>query len=224
MDPVNWPSGAGTVLFIVWLGYAVACSLWFPVLLWTILPSGLTLYLFAERYPWRVVLMFVVPLTLVTGFSQAVARSPGAPTWAAFAIYLIACGYFSFVICYPNRDAWIARMPRRFLGERFTARLAWARFAESAQAANALIRHINATDDQSAIRAALPRLALEARQESRRGGTWQDAWAAHAAWLDGLGEMVGAEPSADAFRQVNDLLAESTRAQMLAIERTDPTV
>ena len=221
LDPANWPSGTGTVLFFAWLAYAVAISVWVPPLLWTVLPSGLTLYLIAERYPWRVVLILVVPLTLLTAFSQVVARSPGAPTWVAFAIYLIACGYFSFVVCYPNRDGWIARLPRRFLGERFAARLAWARFAESANAANAVVREINSSEDQGGRQAAFHRLALEARRESRRGGTWQEAWAAHATWLDGLGELVGTEPTVDEFRHVNDLLAKSNGAQMLAIERTD---
>jgi hypothetical protein len=220
LDPANWPSGMGTVLFFAWLAYAVVSSVWVHPLLWTVLPSGLTLYLFAARYPWRVVLIFVVPLTLLTAFSQVVARSPDAPTWAAFGVYLIACGYFSFVICYPNRDGWIARMPRWFLGERFAARLAWARFAESANAANALVRQIAASEDRGGRQAAIHRLAIEARRESRRGGTWQEAWAAHAKWLEGLGKLVGIEPSAHQFRHVNDLLAESNGAQMVAIERT----
>jgi hypothetical protein len=220
LDPTNWPSGTGTVLFFAWLAYAVASTVWVHLLLWTVLPSGLTLYLFAEWYPWPVVLIFVGPLTLLTTFSQVVAISPDAPTWVAFAIYLIACGYFSFVLCYPKRDGWIARLPRRLLGERLAARLAWARFEESAVAANAVVRQINASEDQGDRQAAIHRLAMEASRESRRGGTWQEAWAAHATWLEGLGKLVGIEPSADQFRHVNDLLAESNGAQMLAIERT----
>ncbi len=220
LDPTNWPSGTGTVLVFAWLAYAVASAVWVHLLLWTVLPSGLTLYLFAERYPWRVVLIFVVPLTLLTAFSQVVAISPDAPISVAFAIYLIACGYFSFVVCYPNRDGWIARLPRWLLGERFAARLAWARFEESVVAANAVVRQINASEDQGGKQAAIHRLAMEARRESRRGGTWQEAWAAHATWLEGLGQLVGIEPSADQVRHVKDLLAELDGAHMLAIERT----
>jgi hypothetical protein len=208
------------VVFFAWLAYAVASAVWVHPLLWTVLPSGLTLYLFAERYPWRVVLIFVVPLTLLTAFSQVVAISSDAPTWVAYAIYLIACGFFSFVVCYPNRDGWIARLPRWLLGERFAARLAWARFEGSVIAANAVVRQINAGEDEGDRQAAIHRLVVEARRESRRGGTWQEAWAAHATWLEGLGKLVGIEPSADQVRHVSDLLAESDGAHMLAIERT----
>ena len=210
----------GAVLFVAWLAYAVASTVGLHLLLWTVLPSGLALYLFAERYPWRVVLIFVVPVTLLTALSQVVAISSDAPTWVAFAIYLIACGYFSFVVCYPNRERWIARLPGWLLGERFATRLAWTRFEASLVAANGAVRQINASEDQGGRQTEIHRLAVEARRESRRGGTWQEAWAAQAAWLEGLGELDGIEPSADRFRHVNDLLAESDGAHMLAIERT----
>lgn len=220
LDPTNWPTGTGTVIFGAWLAYAVASTVWVHILLWTVLPSGLTLYLFAERYPWRVVLIFVVPLTLLTAFSQVVAISSDAPTWVAFAIYLIACGCFSLIVCHPNRDGWIARLPGWFLGERFAAHLAWAQFEQAVVAANVVVRQINARDDQGGMQAAIHRLAIGARLESRRGGTWQEAWAARATWLEGLGKLVDIEPSADELRHVNDLLAESDEAHMLAIERT----
>jgi hypothetical protein len=221
LDPINWGPGTGAVLVFAWFAYAVASALWVHPLLWTVLPSGLTLYLFAERYPWRLVLIFVVPLTLLTAFSQVVAISPDAPTWVAVAIYVIACSYFSSVVCYPNRDGWIARLPGWLLGERFAARLAWARFEESVVAANAVVRHVNASEDQSSRQAAIHRLAMEARRESRRGGTWQEAWGALATWLEGLGTLVGIEPSADQARHVKDLLAGLDGAHMLAIERTE---
>ena len=219
LDPTNWPSRTGPVLLFAWLAYAVASTLWVHPLLWTVLPSGLTLYLFAERYAWRVVLIFVVPLTLLTAFSQIVAIWSDAPTWIAFAIYLIACGYFSIVVCHPNRDGWVAHLPGWLLGERFAARLAWARFEESVVAANVVVRQISSSQDPGRP-AAILRLAMEARRESRRGGTWQEAWAAHAAWLEALGELVGLEPNADQVRRVKDLLAELDGAHMLAIERT----
>ena len=72
--------------------------LWIPPLLWTVLPIGLTLYLFAERYPWRVNLVLVVPLALLTASAQVVASSTDAPTVVAFGIYLVACSYFSTVL------------------------------------------------------------------------------------------------------------------------------
>jgi len=219
LDPTDWPSGTGAVVFVAWVAYAVASTAWVHLLLWTVLPLGLTLYLFAERYPWRVILILIVPLTLLTAFSQVVAISSEASTWVAFGIYLVACGYFSLVVCYPNRDRWIGRLPVRLLGERFAARLAWARFEEALAAANALVRQINAREDQDARQTAINRLAVEARRESRRGGIWQEAWAAQAAWLEGLGQLVGMEPTADRFRHVNDLLEESDEAHMLAIER-----
>jgi hypothetical protein len=153
--------------------------------------------------------------------SQVVAGMPDAPTWAAFAIYLVGCGYFSLVVCSPNRDRVVADLPDRVLGEPFVARLAWARFEDSVLATNAVVRTINAGGHESAGRQAIERLAAEARGESARGGIWQDAWAAHAAWLDGLGEMVGADQTPDALRHVNELLAESNRVQMLAMEQTD---
>jgi hypothetical protein len=210
----------GIVLFFAWLGYAVASSLWVHLLLWTVLPVGLTLYLFAERYPWRVVLTFVVPLMLLTAFSQVVATWSDAPTWVALGIYFIACGYFSVVLCFPDRDRWIARLPASLLGERFAMRLAWGRFEASAVAANAVVRQLSASEDQAGRRLAIRRLASEARRESRRDGSWQDAWAAHAAWMEALDELVGIEPPADQIRHVNHLLADSNAAQMLAIERT----
>ena len=79
------------VLFIVWLAYAVATTVWVNVLLWTVLPLGLSVYLFAERYPWRVILIVAGPLTLLTACSQAVRFWLDAPTSVAFAIYLVAC-------------------------------------------------------------------------------------------------------------------------------------
>ena len=84
-----------------------------------------------------------------------------------------------------------------------------------------MVRQINAGKNQGDGRAGIQRLAIEARRESRDGGPWQDAWDAHARWLDGLDALVGSEPTADALRHVNDLLAESNAAQQLAIERTD---
>jgi hypothetical protein len=221
LDPVNWPPGIGIVLFVAWLAYAIASTLWVHVLLWTVLPVGLALYLIAERYPLRVVLLVIAPLTLVTVVSQAVAVLPITPTWAAFAVYLVGCGYFSLVVCYPERDRVVARLPSRVLGETFAARLSWARFEDSVMATNAVVRKINAGGRESAGRQALERLAAEARRESARGGIWREAWAAHAAWLDGLGEMVGAEQTPEALRHVNELLAESNRVQMLAMETTD---
>jgi hypothetical protein len=221
LDPVNWPPGIGIVLFVAWLAYAIASTLWVHVLLWTVLPVGLALYLIAERYPLRVVLLVIAPLTLVTVVSQAVAVLPITPTWAAFAIYLVGCGYFSLVVCYPERDRVVARLPSRVLGETFAARLSWARFEDSVMATNAVVRKINSGGRESAGRQALERLAAEARRESVRGGIWQEAWAAHAAWLDGLGELVGAEQTPEALRHVNELLAESNRVQMVAMEQTD---
>ena len=211
----------GIVLVVAWLGYAIASAVWIHPLLWTVLPSGLMLYLLAERYPWRVILLLVAPLTLLTATSQIVGIWLDAPTWVAFAIYLVACGYFSFVVCYPSRDRWIARLPGWLLGASFAARLAWARFEESVVEANALVRQINAGQDRSSGRDGIHRLAVEARRESGHGGPWQEAWDAHARWLDGLGELIESEPTPDALRHVNDLLAESNRAQLLAIERTD---
>jgi len=204
LDPTNWPSGTGMVLVFAWFAYAVASALWLHALLWTVLPTGLTLYLFAERYPWRVVLIFVAPLTLLTMFSQVVAISPDAQIWVAYVIYLIACSYFSFVVCYPNRDGWIARVPGWLLGKRFAARLAWPRFEASVVAANAVVRQIDASEDlgehgwkdsarslaskpRQTRQAALHRLAMAARRESRRGGTWQEAWVAHATVADPAG-------------------------------------
>ena len=195
-------------------------TVWVHALLWTVLPAGLTLYLFAERYPWRVIVVFLLPLTLLTAVSQVVATSSDVPTWVAFAIYLIACAYFSVVVCYPDRDGPIAHLPGWFLGQRFAARLAWVRFEESLIAANAVVRQIGAGDDQGARQAAMDRLASDARREARRGVAWQDAWAALAAWLDGLGELVGVEPSADQVRHIHDLLVALDGAHMQAIERT----
>jgi hypothetical protein len=219
LDPTNWPTGTGTVLFVVWLVYAVASTVWVYELLWTVLPFGLTLYMVAGWYPWRVVLLFVVPLTLVTAFAQVVATSPDAPIWVAFAIYLVACGYFSFVVSYEKLDRWIGRLPKWLLGERFTARAAWTRFEDSVVAANAVVHQVSAGGDNSGRRTAIHRLAVAARRETRRGGIWQEAWAAQAAWLEGLEELVGTEPTADGFRQVNVLLEQMNGAHMLAIER-----
>jgi hypothetical protein len=220
LDPINWPSGTGIVLFVVWVAYAIACTLSVHLLLWTVLPSGLALYLFAVRYPWPVIVIFVVPLTLLTASAQVVATWADTPLWISFAIYLIACAYFSVVVSDPNRDVWAARLPRRILGERFSARLAWARFEASLVAANALVRKTNAGEDQAGRHAALDRLVTQARRESGRDRTWRDAWTAHAAWLEGLDTLVGVEPPIERIRRVNELLADANRAHMLAIDRT----
>jgi hypothetical protein len=220
LDPANWPSGTGTVIFIGWIAYAVASTVWVHQLLWTVLPSGLALYLFAERYPWRLVLLLALPLTMLTVVSQILATRSDAPTSIAFAIYLVACAYFSLVVCVPNRDRWIARLPRRLLGQRFEVRLAWTRFEESLLAANAVVRQIGDNDDDGRRQAALRRLATVGRRESRCGGTWGEAWTAYATWLDALGQLVGIEPSVDQVRHVHDLLVDLDGAHMLAIERT----
>jgi len=208
------------VLFVAWVAYAVVSTVWLHLLLWTVLPTGLALYLFVERYPWPVIAIFVVPLTLLTAFAQVVATWSDTPLWISFAIYLIACAYFSVVLSDPNRDGWTARLPGWLLGERFSARLAWARFESSLVAANALVRQTNAGEDQAGRHAALDRLVRQARRESGRDRTWREAWAAHAAWLEGLDTLVGIQPSADQFGRVNDLLARASRAHMRAIEQT----
>ena len=182
------------MLFVAWVAYAVVSTLWLHLLLWTVLPTGLALYLFVERYPWPVIVIFVAPLTLLTAFAQVVATWTDTPLWISFAIYLIACAYFSVVLSDPNRDGWTARLPGWLLGERFSARLAWARFESSLVAANALVRQTNAGEDQAGRHAALDRLVTQARRESGRDRTWREAWAAHAAWLEGLDTLVGIQP------------------------------
>lgn len=220
LDPTNWPPGTGTVLFVVWLAYAVVCTVWVHGLLWTVLPAGLTLYLFAAWYPWRVVMLLVVPVVVLTAYSQVIAASPDSPIWIAFAIYVVACGYFSFLVSYENLNRWIARLPTWILGERFAARLAWIRYENAAVAANALVRQVGVAGDQGASATAIAGLAAGARREARRRGIWQEAWAAQAGWLEGLGELAGTKPSADRLRHVNELLETMNDAHMLAIERT----
>jgi hypothetical protein len=210
----------GIALFIAWAAFAVVSTVWLPALLWTVLPIGLTLYLFAERYPWRVNLTFTAPLALLTAFSQVVA-STDAPTTVAFGIYLIACAYFSVVTCIPDRDRLVGGLPAWFLGARFEARLAWVRFEESLVAANAAVRQVDTADDDKGTRhATMDRLATQARREARRGGAWHDAWTALAAWLEALVELVGTTATPDQARQVHGLLGELDGAHMRAIEET----
>jgi hypothetical protein len=220
VDPINWPPGTGVVLFVAWLAYAIACTVWIHQLIWTVLPIGLTLYLFAERYPWRLIVALVAPLTLLTALSQVVAAWSDVSTSVAFAIYLVGCAYFSLVLCVPNRDRWVARLPRWLLGKQFAARLAWTRFEESLVAANAVVRQVDADADQGRRQATMNRLASQARRESRRGGIWQEAWSAYATWLEGIASLVGLEISADKVHHVHDLLADLDGAHMLAIEQT----
>ncbi len=203
----------------MWLAYAALCTVWVHVLLWTVLPIGLTLYLFAAWYPWRVILILVVPVVVLTGYSQLIAASPDTPIWAAFAIYLAACGYFSFIVSYDQRDGLIARLPSWILGQRFSTRLTWARFEDAAVAANAVVRQVGAGGDASGKQATLHGLATAARREARRGGVWQEAWAAQAAWLDGLEELVASKPTAERARHVNDLLEAMNEAHLAAVER-----
>jgi len=219
LDPINWPPGTGLALLIFWAAFAVASAVWLHQLLWTVLPLGLTLYLYAERYPWRVNLAVVAPLVLLTALSQVVA-STDAPTTVAFAIYLTACAYFSIVTCIPDRDRWIARLPAWFLGARLAARLSWVRFEDSLVAANAAVHQVGDHDHQAERHETMDRLATQARRESRRGGAWHDAWIALAAWLDALIELVGTEPTPDQARQVHRLLGELDEAHMGAVERT----
>lgn len=226
LDPIRWPPGTGIVLFIGWVAYVVVSAVWVHSLLWTALPIGLTLYLFAERYPWRVILTLVAPLALATASAQVLASWSDAPVEVAFGVYLLACTYFSFVLFVPDRDRWVAGMPGWFLGERFEARLAWIRFEDSLIAANAVVRQIDASDDPAARLAAMDRLAKEARRESGRGTTWREAWIALAAWLETLIDLVGTEHTPDQVRHVHQLLVELDGAHMTAVERTttlDPT-
>ncbi len=220
LDPIKWPAGTGIALFFGWIAYGVAINILVHPLIWTVLPLGLTLYLVAERYPWRVILLLVLPLTVLTAISQVVSTWSDAPTWTAFGIYLIACASFSLVVCGPDRDRWIARLPSRLLGDRFEARLAWTRFEESLVAANAAVRHISEGEDPAARHAEMRGIAMEARRECRRGGIWRAAWAAQATWLEALDALVGREPSADQGRHIRDLLEDLDGAHMLAIART----
>jgi hypothetical protein len=214
---MTWPSGAGMVVLVVWLAFAVASNVWMYPLLWTVLPSGIALYLRAARYPWRVILIFVVPITLLTTSAQAASAWLDAPVWVAFSIYLVACGLFSLVLA--DSHATIARVPRWLLGEPVATRVVGARFAESVEAANATVQRINAGDDRSGNRAEIRRIAIEARRQSRRDGTWQEAWATHATWLEGLVDLLETEPTDDEFRHLNHLVVEANEAERLAIER-----
>ena len=220
LDPTNWPPGTGILLFIGWATYAVVSTVWIPAFLWTVLPIGLTLFLIAERYPWRVNVLLVVPLALCTAAAQVVASSTDAPTVVAFGIYVIACSYFSTVICIPDRDQWIARLPQWILGERFACRLAWVRFEDSLIEANAIVREVDSGDDRGTRQAAMGRIATHARAESRGGGAWTEAWIALAEWLEALTEIVGTEPTSDQVRHVHRLLVELDGAHMGAIEQT----
>jgi hypothetical protein len=221
LDPINWPAGTGIVLVVAWAVYAAASMVLIHALLWTVLPSGLALFLIAERYPWRVVLLLVVPLTLLTLVAQGVAMWSDAPTAVAFATYLLACAYFSFVVCVPDRDRSVAELPVWFLGDRYAARVSWPRFEESLVAANAAVRQLDVPGAESDTHAVMVRLATEARRASRRGGIWQAAWTAYAAWLEALGAVTGRTGSPDEARHIHDLLAGLDREHLLAIERTD---
>ncbi|MFL5669990.1 MAG: hypothetical protein ACJ77U_11430 [Chloroflexota bacterium] len=220
LDSVNWPSGTGIVLVAVWVAYAVASAIWVHALLWTVLPSGLTLFLIAERYPWTVVVLLVVPLTLLTLVAQGLATWSEAPTSLAFATYLVACAYFSSVLCMPDRDRFVGQLPVRFLGERFAARVSWSRFEESLVAANAAVRQLQVPEAQGDTRAVMAELARDARRASDRGGIWQGAWTAYATWLEALGLVAGSSGSREQARHIHDLLAGLDRAHMLAVERT----
>jgi hypothetical protein len=219
LDPSHWASGARIVVFFVWLAYAAACTIWAHPLLWTVLPAGVTLYLRADRYPWRVILIFVTPITLLTALAQAVNAWFDAPAWLAFSIYLLACVLFSLVMADP--DGTIARLPGWLLGEPFATRMVGGRFAESVEAANALVPQINSGDDRTNTQAEIHRLATEARLESLRTGTWQDAWATHAGWLEGLENLMTVGPTDAAFRHLNDLATAAYEAERRAIERAN---
>ena len=98
LDPIRWPAGTGVVLFLAWLAYAAAISVLVHPLIWTVLPLGLALYLVAERYPARVIVLLVLPLTILTAASQALATWSDTPTWIPVVIYLIACAAFSLIV------------------------------------------------------------------------------------------------------------------------------
>ena len=219
LDPINWPPGTAIALFISWVAFALVSTVWLRPLLWTVLPVGLIVYLFAERYPWRVNLTFVAPLAILTALAQVVA-STEAPTFVAFGIYLVACAYFSLVTLFPDRDRSVARLPGWLLGARFAARLAWVRFEDALVAANAAVRQVDAGDGEGARRATLDRLAANARRESRRGGAWHDPWIALAAWLGAILDLVGSEPTPDQAAHVHRLLVELDSAHMSAVEAT----
>jgi hypothetical protein len=217
LDPINWPSGAGTVVLVVWLAYAVASNVWLYPLIWTVLPTGMTLYLRAKRYSWRAILIFVLPLTSLTAFSQVAGTWFLAPTSVAFAIYLAACALFALVVTDPQKT--YERVPAWLLGEPFATRLVGARFEDASEAANELVRRINANEDPGSQKVEINRLAAEARRESRRNGTWREAWATHAAWWEALAGLLDAEPTDEGFRQLNHLVVEANEAERLAIER-----
>jgi hypothetical protein len=217
LDRGHWPSVARTLVFVVWLAYAAACTVWVHPLLWTVLPAGVALYLRADRYPWRVILIFVMPITLLTALAQAVNAWFDTPAWVAFSIYLLACVLFSLVMADPEQT--IERLPGWLLGEPFATRLVGARFVESVEAANALVPQINSGEDRSTSQAEIHRLAEEARLEAQRSGTWQEAWATHAAWLEGLESLLTVGPTDDGFRRLNELSTAAYEAENMAVER-----
>ena len=221
--PRDWIAATGRrprvlVVFLVWLAYAAACTVWVHPLLWTVLPAGVALYLRADRYPWRVILIFVMPITLLTALAQAVNAWFDTPAWVAFSIYLLACVLFSLVMADPQRGrssacpaGWSASHSRRGWSEPAS----W----KSVEAANALVPQINSGDDRANTQAEIHRLAAEARLESQRTGTWQDAWATHAGWLEGLENLLTVGPTDDGFRHLNDLATAAYEAENKAIER-----
>jgi hypothetical protein len=212
-----WRRLRGIAIFLVWLAYAAASTIWIHPLIWTVLPIGMALYLRFEGYPRRLILIFVAPVTLLTASSQAVGALLGAPIWVSLAIYVVASGLFSLVVTDPHGA--YERLPAWLLGKRFATRLVGAHFEEATEAANEVVGRINASDDPSGQRVEIRRLAAEARREARRGGIWREAWATHAAWLEGLADLSEAEPSDDAFRHVNDLVVAANEAARVAIER-----
>ena len=220
LDPINWPSGTGIVLFVAWVAYAVVSTVWLHLLLLDGPSDG------PGAVPLRRALSVAGDRDLrhpADGPDRLRAGRRDVGRHAALDQLRDLPDRLRLFLgrrVRPEPRRLDARLPGWLLGKRFSARLAWSRFESSLVAANALVRQTNAGGDQTGRHAALGRLATQARRESGRDRTWLEAWAAHAAWLDGLDTLAGIEPTPDQIRPVNDLLDDANRVHMRAIEQT----
>jgi hypothetical protein len=221
LDPANWPPNAAVPFLALWAAWAIVCLLWAYPLVWTVLPVSALVDWRGAGFRWRVV------MTVAGLFAAAMIAAQASveildPPWSAFGAVLgltAVLVWGSTMFSDRVRDAMVARLPLPFIGEPLATRLSGARLERSTDNANKMLAAVEDGGDRASSARTAAALAQAARHESRRGGTWAEAWAAHAAWLEALSGDLVTPPSGAQSDHVNVLCLSANEAMRAAVER-----
>ena len=223
-DSRDWTAATGRrprVLSSFWSGLPMPprARVWVHPLLWTVLPAGVALYLRADRYPWRVILIFVMPITLLDGVGtgrQRLVRHARLGRRFRSISSPASCSRSSWPIRNRRSSACPAGLWASHSRRGWSERASWNQSKRRTRWSRRSIRR----DDRANTQAEIHRLATEARLESQRTGTWQDAWATHAGWLEGLENLLDGRTRPTMGSVTSTILRpQRTEAENKAIER-----